>query len=106
VSEPEGGQAGRGVDLIPAAITGLLRRRAVISKAVRFHDQSKLGPEDREDPAMKTAEATRGQAMLNGAWSEAKLKELAAGDHAVMAARHLPSATAVLVSLPRYSGEK
>jgi hypothetical protein len=65
-----------------------------------------LDVSDREDPAVKTAEATGGPAVLNGAWSEAKLEELAAGDHAVLAARHLPSATAVLVGLPRYSGEK
>lgn len=69
-------------------------------------ESTDLDVSDREDPAMQTAKAPGGQAVLNGARGEAKRKELGAGDHAVLAARRLPCATAALVSLPRYSEEK
>jgi hypothetical protein len=69
-------------------------------------ESTDLDVSDCEDPTMQTAKAAAGQAVLNGAWREAKLKELGAGDHAVLAASHLPCATAVSVSLPRYSEEK
>jgi hypothetical protein len=45
VGETERGHAGEDVGAVPAGVPNLCRRRAVITKAVRLHDQTQLGPE-------------------------------------------------------------
>src|SRR5262249_55095037 len=51
--EPEGGQSGGGVRLIPLAIACLLGRSAVVAQTVRLHDQTQVGPEEIDPEAVE-----------------------------------------------------
>jgi hypothetical protein len=44
MGEAQAGQASRGVRLITPPVDALLLGRAVVSQAVRFHDEPEVGP--------------------------------------------------------------